>query len=232
MERTFLGPSGDFSVHLLTRAHPQHQVVKEHFLQKWKKHVSGQPRVQRIYFIRNSPQVHEAFSAVASRIGNVRRRFHGTSQAPGCNFGKNPSTPPCDSSDCRICSIAHHSFRTRCSGQTTASQNGGWLRYGRGLYFSATSGKSNDYSAGSETIRREGDRRGKDWRWRCMFLCKVAVGRPFITTEGELAPDQCPPPNHDSVVGEVGPNLNYDEVVVYRDAQAVPSFLIVYALPI
>ena len=168
VERTFLGPSGDFSVHLLTRAHPQHQVVKEHFLQKWKKHVSGQPRVQRIYFIRNSPQVHEAFSAVASRIGNVRRRFHGTSQAPGCNFGKNPSTPPCDSSDCRICSIAHHSFRTRCSGQTTASQNGGWLRYGRGLYFSATSGKSNDYSAGSETIRREGDRRGKDWRWRCM----------------------------------------------------------------
>ena len=27
------------------------------------------------------------------------------------------------------------------------------LRYGRGLYFSATSGKSNDYAHGSERVR-------------------------------------------------------------------------------
>jgi hypothetical protein len=32
------------------------------------------------------------------------------------------------------------------------------------------------------------------------------------------------------VTGEVGPNLNYDEIVVYDEAAAVPNYLIVYAL--
>ena len=36
---------------------------------------------------------------------------------------------------------------------------------------------------------------------------------------------------HDSVEGLPGGVLNYDEVVVYNEHQAVPSFLIIYSLP-
>lgn len=36
-----------------------------------------------------------------------------------------------------------------------------------------------------------------------MFLSSVTVGRAFITHQGKLPPDQCPPPGFDSVVGEV-----------------------------
>ena len=41
-------------------------------------------------------------------------------------------------------------------------------------------------------------------KWRCMFICNVAVGRAFCTKEmGPLPPERCPPPGYDSVVGEV-----------------------------
>ena len=47
----------------------------------------------------------------------------------------------------------------------------GNLRYGKGLYFSAISGKSNDYATASEQIRPGAY--GRLRRWRCMFVCEV-----------------------------------------------------------
>jgi hypothetical protein len=68
-----------------------------------------------------------------------------------------------------------------------------------------------------------------------MFLCNVAVGRSYATTEGILSEDHCPPPGYDSVEGKVGGTgphaLNYEEVVVYNIEQAIPAYLIVYSLP-
>lgn len=63
-----------------------------------------------------------------------------------------------------------------------------------------------------------------------MFLCNVAEGKPFITQEGFLDPDQCPPLGYDSVIGETGKDLNYPELVVYNESQVIPSYLIVYSL--
>ena len=100
--------------------------------------------------------------------------------------------------------------------------NASGLRYGRGLYFSATSGKSNDYATGSERLRH-----GR--LWRTLFLAKVAAGTAFRTTEAELDITR-PPDGYDSVVGNVGPNLNYDELVVYKEAAALPEFLVVISV--
>jgi len=63
-----------------------------------------------------------------------------------------------------------------------------------------------------------------------MFLCNVAIGKPYKTQQGLLPADKCPPTGYDSVVGEAGVDLNYDEVVVYKETQAIPSYLIVYSL--
>jgi hypothetical protein len=63
-----------------------------------------------------------------------------------------------------------------------------------------------------------------------MFLCSVAIGLPFKTKLGELPTELCPPTGYDSVVGEAGLCLNYDEVVVYKETQAIPTYLIVYSL--
>ena len=85
--------------------------------------------------------------------------------------------------------------------------------------FSATSGKSNDYAHGSERMRR-----GR--RWRTLFVASVAAGKAYCTHDAELDLSR-PPDGYDSVVGEVGDHLNYDELVVYNEAAALPEFLIV-----
>ena len=96
------------------------------------------------------------------------------------------------------------------------------------MYFSPVSSKSNDYNQCSERVRNAGH--GKTRNWRCMFLCSVALGESFRTKEGFLNADQCPPPGYQSVWGQKGDHLNYDEACVYNTNQAVPSYLIVYSL--
>ena len=78
---------------------------------------------------------------------------------------------------------------------------------------------------------------GRDWRWRCMLLCKVAVGRPFETDaaadldEQQFTADGLRALGFDSVLGAAGVDLNYPETVVYTEAAALPRELIVYTLP-
>ena len=65
------------------------------------------------------------------------------------------------------------------------------LRYGAGLYFSSTSSKSNDYSEGSEaTCTPHKRRRGgpQTVQRRCMLLCKVALGRPYVAQDAGFDP--------------------------------------------
>jgi hypothetical protein len=64
-----------------------------------------------------------------------------------------------------------------------------------------------------------------------MFLCKVAKGNVYKTKVGQMKAEDCPPNGFDTVEGEVGQALNYPEVVVYDPDQAVPSYFIVYTLP-
>jgi len=63
-----------------------------------------------------------------------------------------------------------------------------------------------------------------------VFLSKVVVGRPY-SAERDLYDLTAPPAGYDSVQGLPGVHgvLNYDETVVYREAAAIPSYLIVYS---
>ena len=99
------------------------------------------------------------------------------------------------------------------------------LRYGPGLYFSPVSSKSHDYNGASERIVGSNQR-----RWRCMFLCNVAFGNAYATKNGGLPPNYCPPSGYDAVVGESGKDLNFPELVVYNESQAIPTYLIVYSI--
>lgn len=170
VERVLLGPSGDFTAHLLTKAHPEHSIVKQQFMDAWLKKDAGRPRVMRVYKIRNPPQTFTAYQHMETALGNSHPRFHGTSQNHECTFGSNPSSPPCDRPDCRVCSVCQRSFALKYSGETGGNVMD--LRYGKGLYFSATSSKSHDYNSKSERILSQGDRFGRQFAWRSMFLCR------------------------------------------------------------
>jgi hypothetical protein len=168
IERVLLGPSGDFTAQLLRKAHPEHSIVKQQFLDAWLKKEAGRPRVERVYKIRNPPQTFSKYQHMETALGNSHPRFHGTSQNPQCTFGSNPSTPPCDRPDCRVCSVCQKSFALKYSGETGARVMD--LRYGKGLYFSATSSKSHDYNVESERILIQ--QYGQKFAWRSMFLCR------------------------------------------------------------
>ncbi|EOD17497.1 hypothetical protein EMIHUDRAFT_244098 [Emiliania huxleyi CCMP1516] len=210
VERVFVGSTGEYACDLLTRASPERSSVIEQFTIAWRK-PGTVPRVERVYAIRPPPALSERFARHLAAVGNERRRFHGTGAT--CDFAVDLNRAPCNSRGCALCSIlghgiscprygmqlVHAGFLRAHAGSGPNASNRAALRYGPGLYFSSTSGKSNDYATHSERLR--GSR-----RWRTM-----------------------PPDGYDSIVGEVGANLNYDELVVYNEAAALPRFLLVYS---
>ena len=207
--------------HLLTKSHAKHENIKNQFLQYWTNPDSGTPRVERIFWIRTNKHLYDVFKATSDQIGNVKRRFHGTSQSPTCTFGHDPSKTPCQDPTCNVCSICRQSFRLNKAGKGGGVRMN--LRFGQGIYFSDISSKSNDYNHGS--LKEYNGR-----KWKCMFLCNVAIGNAFVTRDGTLPGHLCPPRGHHSVVGEPGGELSYGEVVVYDETQASPAYLIVYSL--
>lgn len=229
VDRVFYGASGDHVYHHLTNQDGARESVRGRFLEHWGKDEPG-ARVERIFRITPSPLLCEEHERYALHVGNRRERFHGTGAK--CDFGIDQKSQPCSDAGCALCSISARGFRLDRNGTgpnfrrvnfSTASG----LRYGPGLYFSATSGKSHEYAGGSERIRH-----GR--RWRSMFLASVAAGRAHLAYEDSLDIDR-PPAGCDSVVGETrakGGSLNYDELVVYTERAALPQYLIVYSLPL
>jgi hypothetical protein len=65
--------------------------------------------------------------------------------------------------------------------------------------------------------------------YKMMLLNKVVVGKGYALTRDAMTLTS-PPDGYDSVLGEpsAAGNLNYDEVVVYKEAASIPQYLIVY----
>jgi len=112
---------------------------------------------------------------------------------------------------CNLCKIIKWSFELARAGKNTNFQ-----RFGEGIYTSATSSKANDYSISS---------------WgppKAMLLNHVVMGKEIRLTWTDTSLTE-PPRGYDSVIGEPGGDLNYDEAVVYDQDAIFPSFLIIYS---
>ncbi|CBN80081.1 conserved unknown protein [Ectocarpus siliculosus] len=226
VEQTFRGGTTgatDFVLSALSKAHPQYPSLCHQFVSKWLK--PGVPRVLRILEVKVPDDIYQKTVCYKKAKGNVRRRFHGTSCSAQCNFFVDLKGNPCSSKACNVCNICTHGFVLRDNVRGTARRANYRRRYGEGLYFSSVSGKSNDYAQQSEKVGSDGK------KVRCMFVANVTAGNAYLTQQGSLGQDMCPPAGYDSVVGEVGSGLIHDELVAYEDEAAIPSYLIVYALP-
>ena len=133
------------------------------------------------------------FIAQGKSAGNENRRWHGTMR--DCNIG-NPGEKRakfCRSSNCSICSIFQSSFDLIKFGQHT-----NFGKFGEAIYTSATSSKASDY-----ITERSGP-------YHSFILAKVALGRCKTLTVQDTTL-RAAPPGYDSVIGEPGKDLNYDE---------------------
>ncbi len=79
------------------------------------------------------------FASAGRSEGNENRRWHGTRRI--CNLGDKGQTQFCSTPTCSLCCIIQSSFDITLWGKKT-----GWGRFGKGIYTSSTSSKSNDYS--------------------------------------------------------------------------------------
>jgi len=144
--------------------------------------------------------------------GEEKLCFHGTRRR--CRIGDpGQARELCEDSQCNVCLILRSSFAVNRSG-TAPFRN--FLRFGRGVYTSSISSKADDYNV-SQT----------NSDFKAMFVARVLLGRsfPLYYTQTTLLQ---PPPGYDSVLGEVGKDLNYDEQIVYRDDAIRPAYLILY----
>lgn len=57
----------------------------------------------------------------------------------------------------------------------------------------------------------------------------MVAGRVYKTFEDEPLLTR-PPKSYDSVVGEVGHVLNYDEIVVYNKRAILPEYVVTYSI--
>ena len=139
---------------------------------------------------------HNFFSQGKS-AGNENRRWHGTRRE--CTIGnpENKTAVFCTSALCSTCSIFRTSFNLIQFGKHT-----NFGRFGSAIYTSATSSKSNDYIR--EAIAGS---------YRSFILAKVVLGHAKILTSDDSSLKSAPK-GYDSVLGQPGHSLNYDEAYV------------------
>ena len=218
-ELALVSRKDDWSAHLLTTNHPWYLTIKQQFHTSWEHKEYDKPVIQRIYKLRTASHIFYRFKDKESELNSHSLiQFHGTFHDENCRFGIIPTGRPCDNPNCSVCSICTSSFAL-----SRAETNGGKrlrLRYGPGLYFSPISSKSHDYT----NTRSHHD----GFKMRSIFLCKVIPGRRFVTKEGFMEAEDCPPIGYHSIHGIPGKELNYEELVVYDEAQAIPTHVIFY----
>lgn len=202
---------------------PSHEAFKSvanQFRSQWA-HTPNPPNVYQVYKVYSSNDHMDEFGryklAIERRTGieggNARRRWHGTIRT--CRIGDHSSqTDFCSDDNCCLCRILESSFELAKFGQRT-----NFGRFGAGIYTSATSSKANDYIfelGGSN--------------YRTMLLNEVVMGKTIkLTTNHENLTE--PPSGYDSVIGEPGNDLNYDESIVYKNEAIRPLYMILFPKP-
>ncbi|EIW84395.1 ADP-ribosylation [Coniophora puteana RWD-64-598 SS2] len=206
----------------IPKDHAAYKSVSHQFQATWK-HGTPCPAVQRIYHVVSTSSAGKKYKDYRAAVegrgkftqkgmaeGNESRRWHGTRRA--CKLGDNGHTTLCTSANCSLCAILRTSYMIKFVGSNT-----GWGRFGRGIYTSSTSSKSNDYVKNATASTS-----------KAMLLNKVVVGKGYKTHTDQPSLT-APPAGHDSVLAEPGMSLNYDELVVYQEEAIRPAYLVVYA---
>ncbi|KAF7357346.1 PARP catalytic domain-containing protein [Mycena sanguinolenta] len=202
--------------------HVTFKSVADQFKASWRHTEKDCPPVRRVYKIVATRATQASYKAYQRTVenaghfvasgrspGNENRRWHGTQRE--CNLGDKGNAQFCASTNCSLCCIIQSSFDISLSGAKT-----GWGRFGKGIYTSSTSSKSDDYSYNDCSSL-----------FKAILLNKVIVGEGCkLTHDSPLL--TAPPAGYDSVLGEKGGSLNYDELVVYTNAAIQPSFLVIY----
>ncbi|KIO27723.1 hypothetical protein M407DRAFT_72785 [Tulasnella calospora MUT 4182] len=194
--------------------------VSRLFEDGWKHPEKKRPKIKRIYVIDLPDHLNESYQEYKDMLArqngssgvNEQLVFHGTTRT--CSLGEDISDL-CEKVTCILCCILKTSFLVSKSGSAGRT----FKRFGPGIYTSSVSSKADDYTQAP---------------WfsddRIIIVARVALGKSSIhyrTTEYLTEP----PIGYDSILGEVGINLNYNEQVLFKDEAIRPAYIVVYERP-
>ncbi|KAI0925692.1 hypothetical protein AcV5_008363 [Taiwanofungus camphoratus] len=196
----------------LTSTDPHYAEIERIFLKGWKHAKKAQPPVQSIFKIVSPSSNLRPYLKYKESITSPEGEhflFHGTNRA--CLLGEtSQNVVLCNLPECYLCAILRESFDVeRCGYKHKFS------RFGSGI--SACSSKADDYVQNGS----------KDAVWRVLLLNRVVIGRAKRLRRNVVNLTR-PPSGYDSVIGEPGVDLNYEETVVYRNDAIRPTHLVVY----
>lgn len=104
----------------------------------------------------------------------------------------------------------------------TFAGSGAGTMYGKGLYFTESSTKADEYARDEPDGHYDGI--------RALLLCRVCVGKFYYTQGREpTAIDKYTAGESDSTLGDRAKSVNtYREIVVYNEDQVYPEYLVIY----
>jgi len=182
------------------------QIVEDYFIKRWHQNKGPCGKLQQVLII-NNPKIQNQFDRYLSTCSDKTTFmcYHGTSLR--CPIYENIIV--CGMKICGVCGIIQNGFLEKF-----ISANINFQRFGDAFYFAFNSSKSHDYTQGHG-------------EYRAMLLCKVAVGKRYITQHNhcELT---APPSGYNSVYGKRGGSLNYDEIVIYNPEAVLPTHVLLY----
>ncbi|XP_065912739.1 uncharacterized protein [Dysidea avara] len=176
------------------------QQIQAHFTQKWAHQKGTCGQLHEVLVIDN-PKLQQQFQTYWSSLSvqTISQHYHGTSLK--CTIYQ--STSVCNDRKCGICGI---------------TQRGILLEYKTsnkpGFCLALNSSECHDYTQGHG-------------QYRAMLLFNVAEGRKHTVTNDNITL-KGPPTGYDSVYGQSGGSLNYDEIVVYKPEALLPTHILIY----
>ena len=181
-------------------------IIKGKFQQKWASGKGACPAISFVFTVTNQ-KLTQRWQAYRSKLqkNGVEEYYHGTKIT--CNI--TAVNTLCNDEHCGVCGISRIGLDRRC-----IQKNISFQRFGHGFYLAPNSSKCHDYTQG-----RHG--------YRAMILFEVCPGNKYCVKKTDTS-FKSPPQGFDSVYGQAGVSLNYEELVVYNPDAALPKYIIVY----
>lgn len=192
------------AVNIRVASKQEFSAISGKFQQTWAK--GSHPRVSFIFIISNQ-QLSQKWTSYRNSLQtkHTEKYYHGTKLT--CNI--TVSNALCTDQECGICGISNTGLDRRY-----IHKNINFQRFGHGFYLAPNSSKCHDYTQGAHN-------------YRAMLQFDVCAGNKYNLKKGNEKL-KGPPQGFDSVYGQTGGDLNYEELVLYNPDAALPKCIIVY----
>ena len=180
--------------------------IKAHFTKQWDPRKGACGQLHEVLVITNL-KLKNQFEKYRSSlsVNKVSQHYHGTSLK--CTIYQ--SFTVCSDEACGICGVCQKGMLPNFKATNITFQ-----RFGNGFYLAPNSSKCHDYTRGYD-------------KYRAMILFDVAEGNKYVV-KNDQTKLKAAPQGYDSVYGQSGSALNYDEIVLYKSEALLPTHILVY----